>query len=163
MSGLPCREDVIGEFNWLGEEIVGLGDVECPQRLERFRGILGDFDGVTAMKYLASKGLLVNRVGDLSSDFSTPYVMVHSPPWGVGTGIINGVQVGSREVRAKILTFRPKAVFHGHSEFQGVGQLGETRVVSVGLAELGFYVRYEGEGKFSFQRLPGSSKGSSWI
>ncbi|MCG3109860.1 hypothetical protein L3N51_02156 [Metallosphaera sp. J1] len=150
VSGLSCREDVIEWLNRLGARVIGLGDVECPQRIRNFKGILGEMDSITATKYMERNNLLFTREGDLSVDFSTPYVIVHEPPFGVGTGLVNGVSIGSLAVRAKILTHRPLLVFHGHSEVQKEVDFEGTRVVSVGLGSLGQFVEYFGNGKYRF-------------
>ena len=153
VSGLSCREDVIESLNRLGTRVIGLGDIECPQRIRNFKGILGEMDSITAMTYMERNNLMISREDDLSVDFSTPYVIVHEPPFGVGTGYINGVSVGSLSLRAKILTYRPSVVFHGHSEVQKEVDFQGTRVVSIGLGSLRQFVEYFGNGRYKFITL----------
>ncbi|AWR99377.1 hypothetical protein [Metallosphaera hakonensis] len=155
ISGLPCKEDAIELLNRSGKKILGLGDVECPQRIKNFKGILGEIDSVTAMKYMERNGLLVNRELDLSVDFSTPFVIAHEPPFGVGTGYILDISIGSRGLRAKVLSnlFRINTLFHGHSEIQIEVNFHGVKIVSIGLGSNKQLVEYRGEGKYSFISL----------
>ncbi|MEM0279046.1 metallophosphoesterase family protein [Metallosphaera sp.] len=153
VSNLPCKEDVIERINEMRMQVVGLGDVECPQHIINFKGILGEMEGITARKYLETNNLIITKLLDLSSDFSTPFVIVHEPPYGVGTGKILNVNVGSRLTRSRILAYRPKVVFHGHSEVQREVYFNETKVISIGSGFLGQFVIYQGEGKYIYINL----------
>ncbi|QKR00006.1 hypothetical protein GWK48_06105 [Metallosphaera tengchongensis] len=145
---------MIERLNSLNKPILGLGDVECPQRLKNFRGILGEMDNITAMKYMENHSLLVKeRILDLSVDFSTPLVISHLPPLGSSTGMIYGVMVGSKSVRARILAHKPRLLFHGHSEVQSVADFHGSTVVSIGSTLMGYVIEYFGNGKFQFTNI----------
>lgn len=117
--------------------IVGLGDVECPQYIKNFKGILGEMEDVTTQKYMRKRGLLIQGTFfDLSTSFSSAYVITHFPPRNPR---------GSQKVLGEILSNSPKLVFHGHLEFQQIYKIQETEVISVGSIEKGYYVLFDGK------------------
>ncbi|HII75073.1 TPA: hypothetical protein HA332_12075 [Sulfurisphaera tokodaii] len=137
VTQVPCREDVIDFLNKLEVDlIVGLGDVECPQYIKKYKGILGEMEDITTQKYLRKNGLLIQEgVLDLFISFSYRKVITHFPPRNPR---------GSQKVLAEILSNLPEIVFHGHLIEQKVYDIGKTKVVSVGSLEKGYYVVYDG-------------------
>lgn len=115
--------------------IIGLGDVECPQYINNFLGILGEMDNVTVQKYLKKNNLLIDNFLDLSISFSSRKVITHFPPRNPR---------GSQSVLGNILSNGPELLFHGHIEDQLVYEVGKTKVISVGSMEKGYYVIYDG-------------------
>ena len=116
--------------------VVGLGDVECPQYINNFLGILGEMENVTVQKYLRKNKLLIDNFLDLSTSFSSKKVITHFPP---------RKPRGSQLVLGNILSNSPELLFHGHIEEQLVYEVGKTKVVSVGSMEKGYYVIYNGK------------------
>ncbi|BBG27277.1 hypothetical protein IC007_1821 [Sulfuracidifex tepidarius] len=145
VSGFPCLRGAIEQVNRLNfDETIGLGDIECPQLFRNFHGILGEMDSVHTFKEMDRKGMLIkDRFSVLSIDFSTHYVMSHFPPLGSHTGNIIGKEEGNSKVTASLLKNKPKILFHGHSEAQGIGEIMGTTVVSVGSLLRGHYVIFE--------------------
>jgi Icc-related predicted phosphoesterase len=145
ISGMPCEIDLIDKINSLKfDYIIGLGDIECPQYLRNFYGILGEADSVYVLKYLKKNGKLIETEKfNFSVDFSTPNVISHFPPEGCNTARIKNFLIGYYDIYNKIVRYNPKTLFHGHSESQGVCEIGVTKVVSVGLLKNGKYVMYD--------------------
>jgi hypothetical protein len=137
ITRVPCREDAIEYLNGLQVDyIIGLGDVECPQYLNNYYGILGEMDEVTIMKYLRkSKRLITDRVDLFSVNFSTDYVLSHFSPRS------------SQKVMGEVLQYKPKVLIHGHSENQEEYHVLDVKVISVGSFEKGYYLLFE-NGKF---------------
>ncbi|AAY79870.1 hypothetical protein [Sulfolobus acidocaldarius] len=135
ITRLPCENSLIEKINSLNVDyVVGLGDVECPQFLRDFYGILGEMDNITTMKYLKNTGKLIeSSFLTFSTNFSN-ITITHFPP---------RLEYGSLIVRNQILTNSPKIVFHGHSEVQKIYNLGLTKIVSIGSGEKGYYVIYD--------------------
>ena len=134
ITSTPCREGVIEFLNSLNVDfVVGLGDIECPQYISNYYGILGEMDTVTAQKYLRKMNKLIVSpfLNVFSTDFSSKIVITHFPP---------DSPTGSRFVKAKILAESPEIVIHGHTRVQKEYSIGRTRVISVGSMELGYYV-----------------------
>ena len=132
----PCREDVIEFLNSLNVDyIIGLGDVECPQYLSNFYGILGEMDNVTVQKYLKHKGkLILSTFHGLSVDFSAKIVITHFQP---------RTPFGSQFITGKILSETPEVLIHGHLREQKEYSLGKTRIYSVGSSELGYFAIFD--------------------
>jgi len=143
ISGVECEYEIIKWINSLNfEYVIGLGDVECPNYIKNFYGILGETESVFVLKWLRSSGrLLDSRLHEISSDFSTEIVITHYPPSYLGK--IAGVSVGSNEVYNKLILHKPKLLIHGHSENVGISKIGMTRVVSIGLLRDGNYAIYD--------------------
>lgn len=138
ITRVPCREDAIEYLNGLRVDyIIGLGDVECPQYLNNYYGILGEMDEVTVMKYLKkSKRLIEDKLFELFSvNFSTDYVLSHFSPRS------------SQKVMGEVLQYKPKVLVHGHSEIQEEYYILDVKVLSVGSFEKGYYLLFE-NGKF---------------
>ncbi|MCI2414647.1 MAG: hypothetical protein MPF33_05270 [Candidatus Aramenus sp.] len=153
VSGFPCLVDAVDYFNSQGyDAIIGLGDVECPQYLENFYGILGEMESVFVMKYLKSTSRLIDSDAfERSFNLGLKVFMTHFPPKGYGTGTIGGFTVG-KDVPiprgGKVL------VLHGHSDYPSVVKKDETTVVSVGSVLKGFYVELSPDTlELSFKRL----------
>ncbi|BBD72426.1 hypothetical protein HS1genome_0815 [Sulfodiicoccus acidiphilus] len=138
-----CELSVMRTLSKLEVDLfVGLGDLECPNLLPRFLGILGEKDGVFVKHFLdQGRYLISNR--ELSSDFSTDVWISHLAPRGSSTGLIAGLEVGDSKLTEKALMLRPKLIFHGHSEVQAVNTLGETTVVSPGPLSRGLFALYD--------------------
>lgn len=122
--------------------IIGLGDIECPQFIHNYKGILGEMENVTVQKYLKKNGLLAENILDLSISFSSRKVITHFPPRRPR---------GSQVVLGSILSQMPELVFHGHIEEQGIYTIGEAKVISVGSLEKGYFVIYE-RGRIELKR-----------
>lgn len=139
----PCREDVIEFLNGLDVDLIlGLGDVECPQYIKNFRGILGEMEDVTTQKYLKKNNLIITDLFNLSTSFSSRKVITHFPPRNPR---------GSQKILGQILSNLPELVFHGHLDEQREYYIGKTRIISVGSLEKGYYVIYNGE-KYELKR-----------
>ena len=110
--------------------MISLGDVECPERLNLVYGIPGEADVPSVARYL--------RVFEKPSDVKV--FLFHFPPFGF---TCFGKKCGDQSVVAFILSEKPDLVIHGHSEDQKEYRLGDTRVVSVGSLEKGYYVIYD--------------------
>ncbi|MEM1599643.1 MAG: hypothetical protein QW214_00705 [Saccharolobus sp.] len=133
---------------------IGLGDIECPQYIRNFYGIVGEMEDVSVLKYLKRNNKYVTKLLNISSDFSTDVVITHYPPKGSITGIINGVLIGSNQIMAKILSTKPKLLFHAHSDIQKEYLLGQTRIVSIGNLNDGYYTEYYPDSySFMFKKL----------
>ncbi|BFH73287.1 hypothetical protein SJAV_12310 [Sulfurisphaera javensis] len=124
------------------DAIVGLGDVECPQYIRNYYGILGEMEDITTQKYLRKNGLLVDKILDLSTSFTSKKVITHFPP---------RYPRGSQLVLGQILSNLPEIVLHGHLEEQKTYYINKTQIVSVGSIEKGYYVIYDGE-KYELKR-----------
>ncbi|EZQ03831.1 hypothetical protein CM19_08895 [Candidatus Acidianus copahuensis] len=142
VTNFPCDMDAIEYINNLKfDAVVGLGDVECPQYISNFMGILGEMESVYIMKYLkTNKRLIEGKYLNLSTDFSTGIHITHFPP-EVNTSILN-VKVKNDEIRSIILKNSPKIVIHGHSDRQCTYNLGKTTVISIGSFKAGYYAVY---------------------
>ncbi|AWR98274.1 hypothetical protein DFR86_06960 [Acidianus sulfidivorans JP7] len=127
--------------------IIGLGDVECPQYLNNYYGILGEMESVYIQKYLKKQNRLITRYLDFSTDFSTDFYLTHFPPKGFNSGITYNVNIGRSEVAAMILEHKPKVVLHGHSEEQRIVEKMGIKIISVGSFYLGYYAEYNEETK----------------
>ncbi|QGA54984.1 hypothetical protein GFS03_10560 [Sulfolobus sp. E5-1-F] len=146
IAGFPCDLDLINLVNELNADLfIGLGDIECPQFIRNFIGIVGDMEDVSVFKYLKNTGKYLEKYFNISSDFSTNIVISHYPPKGSITGIINDVKVGSQEIMARVLSNQPKILFHAHSEIQKEYYINNTKVVSIGNFSKGYYVEYDSE------------------
>lgn len=98
-------------------------------------------DGVDTLKILERKNAIIrDKFYIISSDFSTPYVISHFPPFGSNTGYVGENQVGNSKLTSLLLSKEPEILFHGHSEIQKISKLYKTEVVSVGSFLLGQYV-----------------------
>ncbi|GEM_PF-311326 len=152
-----CNVEVIETLNEKDFDLViGLGDVVCPNLLERFLGIIGEMEDVYIQKFLRSNHLILNRREDLgiSSDFTTDVVITHLPPRGSKTGVIGGVRVGSSRIASMVISLSPRLLFHSHSEVQGIDSIGSTLVVSIGALDEGDYtVYYPKTGEFEFHKI----------
>ncbi|BDB97109.1 hypothetical protein [Saccharolobus caldissimus] len=151
IGGLSCNMNVIEVLNNLDVDLfIGLGDVECPQYIRDFYGIVGEMEDVSVLKYLRSSGRYLINMFNISSDFSTEVVISHYPPKGSFTRIIDdNIKIGLKDVSEKILVHKPKLLFHAHSNIQNQGRIYDTIVISIGSLENGYYVEYYPE-KFNF-------------
>ncbi len=121
--------------------MISLGDVECPERLDLVYGIPGEADVPSVARYL--------RALERPEDFRV--IVFHFPPYGFPCF---GKKCGDRRVLSFILAEKPELVIHGHSEDQLEYRIGDTRVVSVGSLERGFYVIYDPRrNSYSLERL----------
>lgn len=115
-----------------------MGDVECPERLNLVYGIPGEADVPSVQRYLRKfEGLNVKAK------------LFHFPPFGFD---FMGVKVGDQKVLAFILSEKPDLVIHGHAERQAEYRIADTRVVSVGSLDLGYYALYDAK-KNSYELL----------
>ncbi|WP_231112411.1 hypothetical protein [Stygiolobus azoricus] len=132
----PCKGDVIEFLNLLSVDyIIGLGDVECPQYISNYYGILGEMDNVTTQKYLRQKNKLITKTfGNLSIDFSTKIVITHFQP---------RTSYGSQVILGKILSESPELLIHGHLRSQKEYNVVKTRVYSAGSLEEGYYLIFD--------------------
>ncbi len=153
VSSFPCLVDVIDYFNSQNyEAIIGLGDVECPQYLDNFYGILGEMESVFVMKYLKNNSKLINsemfvRLFNLNGRV----ILSHFPPKSYGSGSIGGITIG-RDLA--IPKGEKVIILHGHSDYPSLVNKEETTVVSVGSVFKGFYVELDPlTFEFSFKRV----------
>ena len=132
----PCKGDVIEFLNSLSVDyIVGLGDVECPQYISNYYGILGEMDNITTQKHLRQRNKLITTTfGNLSVDFSTKIVITHFQP---------RTSYGSQLILGKILSESPELLIHGHLRSQKEYSVGKTRVYSAGSLEDGYYLIFD--------------------
>ncbi|WP_246253045.1 metallophosphoesterase family protein [Acidianus brierleyi] len=136
------------------DAVIGLGDIECPQFLNNFYGILGEFESVFVMKYLKKTNRLIQTsIYGLSVNFSDKIVITHFPPKGFGTGIIGNFMIGNEETTKKILHNKPKIVLHGHSEYPSISEKNGIKIISIGSLYNGFYTEYYPDNvEFVFKR-----------
>ncbi|PVU74185.1 hypothetical protein DDW13_08475 [Acidianus hospitalis] len=148
ITRFPCQEDAVEYINNNFDGVIGLGDVECPQYLNNFHGILGEMESVYIMKYLKkTERLITKEFLGLSTDFSTEISITHFPPKGFKSGIIINVEIGKKEISAKILSSKTKIVIHGHSENQTIVNSHGFQVISIGAFEKGYLAIYYPEEK----------------
>ncbi|WP_338599864.1 hypothetical protein V6M85_10825 [Sulfolobus tengchongensis] len=143
IAGFQCDINLIELLNNFDTDLfIGLGDIECPQFIRNFQGIIGEMEDVSILKYLRNSGRYFTRILNISSDFSSDIVVTHYPPKDSITGIIDSVKIGLESVLSKVLSNQPKILFHAHSEIQGDYYIGRTRVISIGNLNRGYYVEY---------------------
>lgn len=106
-----------------------MGDVECPERLNLVYGIPGEADVPSVQRFLRPL-----RRPEIKAH------LFHFPPFGLPRF---GVKSGYQEVLAFILSEKPDLVFHGHTEQQLEYRIADTRVISVGALDRGYYVVYD--------------------
>ena len=148
ITRFPCQEDAVEYINNNFDGVIGLGDVECPQYLKDFHGILGEMESVHVMKYLKKSGrLITTEFLGISTDFSTEISITHFPPKGFKSGILMGKEIGRKEISAKILSSKTKIVIHGHSENQNVVNIHNFQIISIGAFEKGYLAIYYPEEK----------------
>lgn len=143
ITRFPCQEDAIEYINKNFDGVIGLGDIECPQYLKDFHGILGEMESVYIMKYLKKTDRLISRkFFDLSTDFSTEISITHFPPKGFKSGLLMNKEIGRKEISAMILSSKTKIVIHGHSENQSSVTSRGFQIISVGAFEKGYLAVY---------------------
>ncbi|MEM1625926.1 MAG: hypothetical protein QXV69_01375 [Sulfolobaceae archaeon] len=153
ISGVECYNRLL---DWINSQtrdfnyIIGLGDVECPQYINNFYGIIGEIESVFVFKWLKNNGRLLYRLNNISTDFSTEIVVTHYPPSNLGK--VLRFDIGSNEVYKKMILYKPKILIHGHSENVGISEVEGTQVISIGLLRDGNYAVYE-NGKIFFKHV----------
>ncbi len=143
ITRFPCQEDAVEYINNNFDGVIGLGDVECPQYLKDFHGILGEMESVYVMKYLKKTNRLITKefLG-ISTDFSTEISITHFPPKGFKSGLIMDKEIGRKEISANILSSKTKIVIHGHSENQSSVTYHGFQIISIGAFEKGYLAVY---------------------
>ncbi|ARM77120.1 hypothetical protein B6F84_07925 [Acidianus manzaensis] len=143
ISNFLCQEDAI-EFINNFDTIIGLGDVECPQYLNNYHGILGEMESVYIQKYLKKNNRIITNYLDFSTDFSTNIYITHFPPKGFDSGITYRVKIGRSDITSLILENKAKIkiVLHGHSEEQKIVDKLGIKIISIGSFYKGYYAEY---------------------
>lgn len=143
ITNFPCKPSLIEFINHF-EIVIGLGDVECPQYINNYYGIIGEMESVYVHKYLKKTNRLIDsKFLDFSTDFSTEFYITHFPPKDFDTGLTYNVRIGRSEIDSVILKNKPKVVLHGHSEEQRVSEKIGIKIISIGSFIHGYYAIYD--------------------